>query len=117
MPFTGAVEGQVFSFVGLTPSLDAEAESAGSAWGAILDIDEGLGEAAVVLGAADMAGEGAVAVLSAFFEQLESAIATESAQKIATERRLTEVFIESFLKEWITIVVRQSEQTVNEHRT
>ena len=118
LPLTGAVEGQVVSLVGFTPRVDALAESVGVAWGAVLDIADG--EAAVearVVGVADMAGEGAVAVSSAFFEQLDRAIATEKAKKSATGRSLILVFIQPFLKEWIKMVVRQSEQTVNEHRT
>jgi hypothetical protein len=115
LPLTGAAAGQVVALVGLTPSVDAFAESVGADSGAMLDMAEG--EAGALLGVADMAGDGAVAVSSGFFEQLESAIAAEKAKKIATGRSLIVVFIQSFLKEWITMVIRQSEQTVNEHRT
>ena len=115
LPLTGAAEGQVVSLVGFTPSVDAFAESVGAAAGVAVDIADG--EAAGALGVADIAGDGAVAVSFGFFEQLESVIATERAKKSATGRGLILVFIPSFLKEWITIVVRQSEQTVNEHRT
>lgn len=104
LPLIGAFEGHVVSFVGFTPKVDAVAERVGSACGAMLDIADGeavAGEAAletVVLGAADIAGDGAVAVLSGFFEQLERAIATEKAQKTATEKDLIWMVIPSFLK-------------------
>lgn len=100
LPLTGALEGQVVALVGLTPSFDALAESVAPAWGAVLDIadEEAAVEGAAVLGATDMAGEGAVAVSSGFFEQLESIIAADSTQKIATERDLIWIFIQPFLK-------------------
>lgn len=69
----------------------------------MLDIAEGdaafEGEAAGVLGVADMAGDGAVAVSSGFLEQLESAIASKRPQKIAPERVLLCMFIKPCLKE------------------
>ncbi|PSB26696.1 hypothetical protein C7B82_19035 [Stenomitos frigidus ULC18] len=61
----------------------------------MLDIADGeaAGVLATVLGVADIAGDGAVAISSGFLEQLESAIATENATKIATGRSLILVFI------------------------
>ncbi|WP_181357566.1 hypothetical protein [Stenomitos frigidus] len=95
LPLTGAFEGQVVSLLGLTPRVDAFAESVGAACGAMLDIADGeaAGVLATVLGVADIAGDGAVAISSGFLEQLESAIATENATKIATGRSLILVFI------------------------
>ena len=100
LPLIGAFEGHVVSFVGFMPKVDAVVESVGSACGAMLDIADGEAVAgeAVVLGATDIAGDGAVAVLSGFFEQLERAIATEKAQQTATEKSLIWLVIPSFLK-------------------
>ncbi len=101
--------------VGFTPSVEAVAESVGAVFGAVLDVADGEAvdiaegepateaEAVGVLGLADIAGDGAVAVSSGFLEQLESASATARPQKIATGRALIWMFIQPLLEERITI--------------
>ena len=96
LPFTGAFDGQVVSFVGLMPSVVALAESVGAAVGAVLDMADGDADMAgdgAVWGVADIAGEGAM-VSSVFLPQLERAIAVETIQAESAQNRATERAVE-----------------------